>query len=77
MANNRHKKWCKICILSIHITHLKAVKKDTWYINNTVNYDLLYPKLYTFDLISSDADFAGGNSDRKSTSGTCHFLDIH
>ena len=29
----------------------------------------------TFDLLSySDADFAGCKSDRKSTSGTCHFL---
>uniref|UniRef100_A0A2N9ECG9 Uncharacterized protein n=1 Tax=Fagus sylvatica TaxID=28930 RepID=A0A2N9ECG9_FAGSY len=36
---------------------------------------LWYPKSKSFDLISyTDADFAGCKIDRKSTSGTCHFL---
>jgi hypothetical protein len=36
---------------------------------------LWYPKSKSFDLISyTDADFAGCKIDRKSISGTCHFL---
>ena len=36
---------------------------------------MFYSKSSTFDLVTySDADFAGCKSDRKSTSGTCHFL---
>ena len=59
-------------------SHLKAVKKILRYINNTINYSLFYSKSSTFDLLSySDADFTGCKSDRKSTGGTCHFLDIH
>ncbi|XP_020263787.1 uncharacterized protein LOC109839682, partial [Asparagus officinalis] len=56
-------------------SHLKAVKRIFRYIKDTTNYGLFYPKHSSFDLISySDADFAGCKSDRKSTSGTCHFL---
>ena len=32
-------------------SHLKAVKKNHRYINNTVNYDLFYLKSSTFDLL--------------------------
>ena len=36
---------------------------------------LWYPKGSEFDLVGfSDADYAGDKVDRKSTSGTCHFL---
>ena len=36
---------------------------------------LWYPKTLDFDLYSySDADFGGCKIDRKSTTGTCHFL---
>ena len=36
---------------------------------------LWYPKGLKFELIGySDSDFAGDRVDRKSTSGTCHFL---
>ena len=40
-----------------------------------MNLGLWYPKGTHFELTSySDADFAGCKTDRKSTSGTCHFL---
>ena len=56
-------------------SHLKALKRILRYINNTINYGLFYLKSSAFDLLSySDADFVGYKSDRKSTSGTCHFL---
>ena len=36
---------------------------------------LWYPKGSEFDLVGfSNADYAGDKVDRKSTSGTCHFL---
>ena len=56
-------------------THLKAVKHILRYVKNTFDYGLFYPKNDSFNLISyCDADYAGCKSDRKSTSGTCHFL---
>ena len=56
-------------------THLKAVKRILRYVKHTLDYGLFYPKNDSFDLISyCDADYAGCKSDRKSTSGTCHFL---
>ena len=56
-------------------THLKAVKRIIRYVKHTSDYGLFYPKNDSFDLISyCDADYAGCKSDRKSTSGTCHFL---
>ena len=58
--------------------HLKVVKKILTYIKNTVDYSLLYPKSSIFELmLYSDVDFVGHKSDRKSTSGTCHFWDTH
>ena len=57
-------------------SHLSAVKRIFRYLVGTQNLGLLYPRDVTFDLISySDADFAGCKLDRKSTSGTCYFLD--
>ncbi|SPT18096.1 unnamed protein product [Triticum aestivum] len=42
---------------------------------HTPTLGLWYPKGSTFDLIGySDSDYAGDHVDRKSTSGTCHFL---
>ena len=56
-------------------THLKAVKHILRYVKGTTDFGLWYPKSSHFDLIGfSDADFAGCTLDRKSTSGTCHFL---
>ena len=56
-------------------THLKAVKLIIRYVKHTSDYGLFYPKNDSFDSISYyDVDYAGCKSDRKSTSGTCHFL---
>ena len=56
-------------------SHLRAVKRILRYLTNTKDYGLFYPKGCPFELVSySDADFGGSRTDRKSTSGTCHFL---
>ncbi|XP_043692925.1 uncharacterized protein LOC122643365, partial [Telopea speciosissima] len=56
-------------------SHFSAVKRIFKYLKGTTNVGLWYPMNQNFDLISfSDADFAGCHLDRKSTSGTCHFL---
>jgi hypothetical protein len=56
-------------------SHLIAVKRIFRYLLRTIDLGLWYPKSNSFDLISyTDADFAGCKIDRKSTSGTCHFL---
>ena len=56
-------------------SHLRAVKRIIKYINGTFDLGLFYPKHTSFDLYGyCDADFAGNLVDRKSTSGTCHFL---
>ena len=56
-------------------SHLSAVKRIFKYLVGTQNLGLLYPRDVAFELISySDADFARCKLDRKSTSGTCHFL---
>jgi hypothetical protein len=45
------------------------------YLVLTPNLGLLYPKGSRFELIGySDADYAGCQVDRKSTSGTCQFF---
>ena len=56
-------------------SHLSAVKRIFRYLIGTQNLGLWYPRGTSFDLIGfSDADYAGSKIDRKSTSGTCHFL---
>jgi len=56
-------------------SHLRAVKRIIRYLNNTKDFGLFYPKECPFELVSySDADFGGSRTDRKSTSGTCHFI---
>ena len=56
-------------------SHLVAVKRIFRYLKGTMDLGLWYPRGTTFDLINySDADYAGCKLDRKSTSGTCHFL---
>lgn len=56
-------------------SHLQAVKRIIRYLVGTANLGLWYPRHTNFDLVGySDADFAACTIDRKSTSGTCHFL---
>ena len=56
-------------------SHHLAVKRILRYLAHTPTLGLWYPKGLKFELIGySDSDFAGDRVDRKSTSGTCHFL---
>nr|CAN71245.1 hypothetical protein VITISV_011091 [Vitis vinifera] len=56
-------------------SHLSAIKQILRYLKGTMDIGLWYPKGDNFELIGfSDADFAGCKVERKSTSGTCHFL---
>ena len=56
-------------------SHLSAVKCIFRYLSGTRSLGLWYPKETHFDLLSySDVDWVGCIIDRKSTSGTCHFL---
>ena len=56
-------------------SHLGVVKQILRYLKGTMYIGLWYPKSDNFELIGfSDADFAGCKVERKSTSGTCHFL---
>ena len=54
---------------------MKAAKRILRYLKKTGDLVLFYPAEDTFDLIGfADADFAGYQVDRKSTSGMAHFL---
>ncbi|KAH9697997.1 hypothetical protein KPL71_023833 [Citrus sinensis] len=56
-------------------SHMLAVKCIFRYLIGTINLGLWYPRGTHIDLTCySDVDFAGYKVDRKSTSGTCHFL---
>ncbi|XP_015078393.1 uncharacterized protein LOC107022236 [Solanum pennellii] len=56
-------------------SHLKAAKRILRYLKKTGDLVLFYPAGDTFDLVGfADADFAGYQVDRKSTSGIAHFL---
>ena len=56
-------------------SHLNAVKRIFRYLSGTKNLGLWYPKGTHNELFSyTDADWAVYTIDRKSTSGTCHFL---
>ena len=56
-------------------SHMRAVKRIIRYLTKTKDFGLFYPKECPFELVSySDADFGGSRTDRKSTSGTCHFI---
>ncbi|GJU56208.1 hypothetical protein Tco_1229922 [Tanacetum coccineum] len=55
--------------------HLTAVKRIFWYLKNTINMRLWYPKDTSFELTSSlDSDHAGCLDSLKRTSGGIHFL---
>ena len=56
-------------------SHLTAVKRIFRYLQGTKDFGLQYPSCGNFALIGfSDADYAGYQVDRKSTSGSCQFL---
>nr|GEW80340.1 retrovirus-related Pol polyprotein from transposon TNT 1-94 [Tanacetum cinerariifolium] len=55
--------------------HVSAVKRIFRYLKGTINLGLWYPKDFGFDLTAySDADHAGCQLNRKSTSGSVQFL---
>ncbi|GKB12453.1 hypothetical protein Tco_0846376 [Tanacetum coccineum] len=55
--------------------HLREVKRIFWYLKNTINMGLWYPKDTGFNLTAfSDSDHAGCLDTRKSTSGGIQFL---
>nr|GEU28702.1 copia-type polyprotein [Tanacetum cinerariifolium] len=55
--------------------HLKEVKRIFWYLKNTINMELWYPKDTGFNLTAFlDLDHAGCLDTRKSTSGGTQFL---
>jgi hypothetical protein len=56
--------------------HLRVVKTIMRYLVLTPNLGLWYPKGSRFELLGYlDADYAGCKVDRKSTFGTCQFLE--
>ncbi|GJV41568.1 retrovirus-related pol polyprotein from transposon TNT 1-94 [Tanacetum coccineum] len=58
------------------VKHLKEVKRIFWYLRQSYNMGLWYPKDSGFELIAySDADHAGCKDDCKSTSGGLQFLE--
>ncbi|GKE58368.1 hypothetical protein Tco_1497553 [Tanacetum coccineum] len=55
--------------------HLNAVKRIFWYLKDSINMGLRYPKDTGFELtVFSDLDHAGCLDSRKSTSGGIQFL---
>ena len=57
-------------------SYLIAIKRIIKYIKGTIEMGLWYPKIGLFLMTSySDDDYASYRVDRKSTSGTCQFLD--
>nr|CAH65957.1 OSIGBa0113D21.2 [Oryza sativa] len=58
-------------------SHRQAVKRIMRYLNHTLEFGIWYSTSSSICLSGySDADFGGCRIDRKSTSGTCHFLGI-
>ncbi|WKA08985.1 hypothetical protein VitviT2T_026664 [Vitis vinifera] len=56
-------------------SHLSAIKRILKYLKGTMDIGLWYRKSDNFELIGfSNVDFVGCKVERKSTSGTCHFL---
>ena len=56
-------------------SHLSVVKRIMRYLLDTINLGLWYLKSSSYNLVGySDFDFAGCKTDKKSTSGTCHFI---
>jgi hypothetical protein len=60
---------------SPHSSYWMAVQRIFRYLKCTPEFGIWYSASSSLDLVGfSDADFAGCGIDRKSTSGTCHFL---
>jgi hypothetical protein len=58
-------------------SHRTAVQRVFTYLKHTLEFEIWYSASSSLNLVGfSDADFAGCGIDRKSTSGTCHFLDL-
>jgi hypothetical protein len=61
---------------SPHSSHRTTIQRIFRYLIYILEFEIWY-SASLLDLVSfSDADFAGCGIDRKSTSGTCHFLDL-
>jgi hypothetical protein len=55
--------------------HRTAVQRVFRYLKHTPEFEIWYSASSSLDFVGfSDADFTGCGIDRKSTSGTCHFL---
>ncbi|GKB41153.1 retrovirus-related pol polyprotein from transposon TNT 1-94 [Tanacetum coccineum] len=55
--------------------HLEAIKRVFWYLRGTINWGLWYPKDTAMALTAyADADHAGCQDTRRSTSGSAQFL---
>jgi hypothetical protein len=58
-----------------HSSHWTNVQPIFRYLKHTLEFGIWYSASSSLDLVHfSDADFTGCGIDRKSTSGTCHFL---
>jgi hypothetical protein len=66
---------CACFQASPHSSHRTAVHRIFRYLKHTPEFEIWYSASSSLDLVGfSDADFVGCGIDRKSTSGTCHFL---
>jgi hypothetical protein len=68
---------CALFQSSPRYSHRMAVQRVFRYLKHTPEFEIWYYVSSSLDLVGfSDADFAGCGIDRKSTSMTCHFLDL-
>jgi hypothetical protein len=68
---------CALFQSSPRSSHRMAVQRVFRYLKHTPEFEIWYYVSSSLDLVGfSDADFAGCGIDRKSTSMTCHFLDL-
>jgi hypothetical protein len=66
-----------VCVLSgsPHSSPWTTVQRSFRYLKYTLEFGIWYSASSSLDLVGfSDADFVRCGIDRKSTSGTCHFL---
>jgi hypothetical protein len=68
---------CECIQSSPRSSNWKVVQQIFRYLKHTPEFWIWYSASSSIDLVSfSDADFVSCGIDRKSTSGTCHFLDL-